>query len=942
MSSVKPQRCNPDIDRRAALKLLASGVALNLASCGKPYEEIVPYVDQPERVVPGVPLRFATTLDLAGYGRGVIVTSMEGRPIKVEGNPRHPASLGATDVFAEAEVMSLYDPDRSRAVRGMTNVEPWEAFQSALRTQMEKEMSRGGAGLRILSGRITSPTLARQRDALLKKYPQARWYRYEPVTDDSAMAGAQLAFGRPLTALPRFAEAAVVLALDADWLSVGPTQIANGRGFAEARSDTSMPDKFQRLYLVEPCWTVTGANADHRLALRPELIRNVAIAVAAHLRREAPQIELPADAAKFARLAAEDLASRSGHALVLVGPGQPPEVHALGHWINHALNAPIDLIEPVDSGLAHGELLRALAADLTTGHAETLILLGCNPAYDTPGELALAKAITNVPFSVHLGLHQDETAQACRWHLPLSHALESWSDRRAPDGTASIVQPLILPLYDTRTCHDVIAMVGGALTPSSYDLVRETWRDTAPGDFETWWRQILHDGVVPYSRFQPVTAEPKEVNSLAAHSAGDAVLIVAPDPSLWDGRYANNAWLQECPKPLTKEVWGNSLSLSERDAAQIGCATGDIVELSAGGRAVLAPVHVSAGQAQGVYATTLGYGRSRAGAIGNGIGFDLYAMRALEAPWLIANVSLRKTGTSRPVPETQSQFQIEAGADDLLPSVSLAELARGLHRKPFTAEPLPSLLPDHHDNTYAWAMVIDTAACIGCNACVVACQSENNVPVVGPDEINAGRDMHWLRIDTYALPQSANRGFQPVPCMQCEHAPCEPVCPVAASVHDSEGLNVQVYNRCIGTRFCQSNCPYKVRRFNWFGYADGQEYKNLGAKSVTAQHNPNVTVRGRGVMEKCTYCVQRISAARRTAEKEERAIHDGEVATACQAACPTRAISFGDKNNPAAAVNAKRQQKQHYALLGHLGTRPRTTYLARLRNPNPAFGATSA
>jgi Fe-S-cluster-containing dehydrogenase component len=551
-----------------------------------------------------------------------------------------------------------------------------------------------------------------------------------------------------------------------------------------------------------------------------------------------------------------------------------------------------------------------------------------------------------VPFSVHLGLYQDETAQVCRWHLPLSHALESWSDRRALDGTASIVQPLIRPLYDTRTFHEVVAMVGGALTPSSYDLVRgtwrKTWRDTASGNFESWWRQVLHDGVVPNSRFQPVQAEPKEVDPPVAHAAIGAVLTVTPDPCLWDGRYANNAWLQECPKPLTKEVWGNSLSLSERDAARLGCTTGDIVELSAGGRTVQAPARVSAGQADGVYATTLGYGRARAGAIGNGIGFDLYPMRTLEAPWLVANVTLRKTGTSRTVPETQSQFQIEAGADDILPSVSLAELARGLDRKPFTAEPLPSLLPDHHDDTYAWAMVIDTAACIGCNACVIACQSENSVPVVGPEEIAAGRDMHWLRIDVYDLPQSGNRGFQPVPCMQCEHAPCEPVCPVAAAVHDGEGLNVQVYNRCIGTRFCQSNCPYKVRRFNWFGYADGQEYKNLGAKSVTAQHNPNVTVRGRGVMEKCTYCVQRISAARRTAEKESRPIRDDEVVTACQAACPTRAISFGDKSDPAAAVNAKRRQRQHYALLGHLGTRPRTTYLARLHNPNPAFGKTPA
>jgi len=931
-----------DIDRRTALKLLATGAAFSLASCGKPREEIVPYVKQPERVVPGIPLRFATTLDLSGYGRGVIVTSVEGRPIKVDGNPRHPASLGSTDVFAEADVMSLYDPDRSKAVRGSTKVESWDAFQSALHARMEKEQARGGAGMRILSGRITSPTLARQRDALLKQFPQARWYRYEPVNDDFEMVGARLAFGRPLTALPRAADASVVLALDADWLGPGPSQIANARGFAEARRQPSAPDRFQRLYVVEPLWTATGANADHRLVLRPELIRNVAIAVAARLKNETATVALPVAAEKFARVAADDLKSRHGGALVLVGPRQPPEVQALGHWINHTIGAPIELIEPVDAGLPHGASLRALSTDIATGHAETLFLLGCNPAYEAPGELALATALTAVPFSVHLGLHQDETAALCHWHLPLSHTLESWSDRRAADGTASVVQPLIRPLYDTRSIHDVTAMIGGALTPSSYDLVRETWRPPASTNFDTWWRQVLHDGVVPNSRSQPVSATPKEVTPAPTTVAHDAALLLAPDPSLWDGRYGNNAWLQECPKPLTKQVWGNSLSISVADAKELNCVTGDIVALLADGYTIEAPVYVSDGQADGVYGTTFGYGRKRAGAIGNEIGFDVYPLRRISAPWMIENVTLRKTGRTQTIPETQSHFQIDAGADDILPSVSLVELAHGLNRKPFLPEPKPTLYPPFDYDTYAWAMVVDTAACIGCNACVIACQAENNVPVVGPEQIAVGRDMHWLRVDVYDLQQAEGRGFQPVPCMQCEQAPCEPVCPVEASVHDGEGLNLQVYNRCVGTRFCQSNCPYKVRRFNWFGYADGEEYKVLGSKSISAQHNPNVTVRARGVMEKCTYCIQRISAARRAAEKEDREIATGEVVTACQAACPTRAISFGNLNDPRARINTQRKEKQHYELLGHLGTRPRTTYLARLRNPNRAFEESSA
>jgi len=931
-----------DIDRRAALKLLASGMAMSLASCGKPREEIVPYVEQPERVVPGIPLRFATTLDLAGYGRGVIVTSVDGRPIKVDGNPRHPASLGATDVFAEAAVMSLYDPDRSKAVRGATNVESWDAFQSALRAQMERESARGGAGLRMLSGRVTSPTLARQRDDLLKRFPQARWDRYEAVNDDNEIAGATIAFGRPLTALPRLSDATVVLALDSDWLGPGPAQIVNARGFAQGRSAVTDPKRFMRLYAIEATWSATGANADHRLTLRPDLIGNVAIAVAAYLRGQTPKTTLPDNAMKFARFAADDLQTHHGQALVLAGPAQPPEIHALCHWINHALAAPVDLIEPLDSGPAHVDALRALADDLKSGAIETLIVLDRNPLFDAPGELGLKEALPRIPFTVHLGQHNDETAALCRWHLPLSHALESWSDLRAIDGTASIVQPLIRPLYDTRTMHDVVAMLGGALAPSSYDLVRDTWRSIASGDFENWWRQTLHDGIVPNTRAQSQTATPREINPAPATMARDAGLLLAPDASIWDGRYANNAWLQECPKPLSKQVWGNALSLSAADAERLDVVTGDMVEVKIDGHAIEAPVYVSAGQADGIYAATLGYGRRRAGAIGTGIGFDVYPMRRFGAPWLIENISLRKSGKTQSILETQHHFQIDAGAEDILPAVSLTELAQGLNREPFTPEPKPTLYPPYDYDTYAWAMVVDCAACVGCNACVVACQSENNVPVVGPEEIAMGRDMHWLRVDVYDLPQSSGRGFQPVPCMQCEHAPCEPVCPVAASVHDGEGLNVQVYNRCIGTRFCQSNCPYKVRRFNWFGYADGEEYKNLGAESVTAQHNPDVSVRGRGVMEKCTYCVQRISAARRQAEKENRAIKDGEVVTACQAACPTRAITFGDKNDAKAAVNAKRKEKQHYELLGHLGTRPRTTFLARLRNPNPAFGETQA
>jgi molybdopterin-containing oxidoreductase family iron-sulfur binding subunit len=923
-------------DRRTALKLMASSLALGVTACAKPHEEIVPYVDMPERVVPGLPLRFATTLDLAGYGRGVLATSYEGRPTKIEGNPRHPASLGATDVFAEASVLSLYDPDRSQAVRHRDNVSTWEAAVGALHAQFDRERARHGAGLRLVTGRITSPTALRLIGDLLKQFPQARWLRYEPLPDDAERAGALQAYGQALTPLPRLAEAAVAVALDADPLGPGPAQIRNARGFANARKLDA--GSYLRLYAVEPHWTLTGINADHRLALPPQLVRNVALEIAAALGGAVTRPQLSDAVAAFAHAAAQDLKAHAGRALVVVGPRQPPEVHALVHWINAQLRAPVDLIAPVDAvPQSHADALQSLADDLAGKTAETLLIVDANPAYNAPGELGLAHAIARAPFTAHLGCHDDETGQICQWHLPLSHALESWGDARAIDGTASLVQPLIRPLYDTRTACEFLALLADPAATPAHALVRQTWRNTAtPDTFEAWWRQALHDGVITNSASAPVAAPAaKLVDFEPAKTPQHLSLTFACDPSVWDGRFANNAWLQECPKPLTKEVWGNSVLMSPTDAAALGADDGDVIEIPAGPAACRGPALIDSGQAPGILTVPLGYGRRQAGAIGTGVGFDAYAIRPAQSPWLRESLAVRRTGERRPVPSTQGHFRLEGDAAELLPMLSLAALARGARPPGQDSESQPTLLPTTVEDTYAWAMVIDTSACIGCNACVVACQAENNVPVVGPEEVARGRDMHWLRIDAYRVGPAQRPGFQPVPCMHCEHAPCEPVCPVEASVHDGEGLNVQVYNRCIGTRFCQANCPYKVRRFNWFGYADGQEYANLGDDPMHAIHNPDVSVRTRGVMEKCTYCVQRISRARRTAEKEDRAIRDGEVVTACQAACPTRAISFGNKNDPAARVVAQHKQPHHYALLGRLGTRPRTTYLARLSNPNP-------
>ncbi len=931
-------------NRRNALKLLGANIALLAAGCGKPREEIVPYVKMPERLIPGIPLRFATTLEFSGYGRGAVVVSREGRPTKIDGNPLHPGSLGATDVFAEAEILNLYNPDRSQTARLNGEISSWEEFIGAWQAELAAHRTNGGAGLRLLTGHVTSPALLHQIGELQKQLPKMVWHSYEPAEDGAARAGMQMAFGgRQLEALPNFGNADAVVTLDADPIGAGPHQIAFARSFSERRHPRKNGPAPLRLYAVESAPLLTGASADHRLALPPDGIAAFAAELARGLGANFPAAGLTQQQQRFADTVLGDLKAHQSRCLVLAGRSQPPQIHALVHWINAQLKAPIVYIDsPVKSLAQPG--LKELTASLNGGEVNSLIVAGCNPVYDAPGSLGFAAAIKKAPFRVHFGLHANETAAACQWHLPASHNLESWSDLRAIDGTASVVQPLIEPIYDTKTVHELIALIGGAFSASPYDLVRQTWEPAAKGeDFETWWRRALHDGIIEATKFPAVDPGAPQLPSLpppAAPAHRGVTLVLSPDPCLWDGRFAENAWLQECPKPLTKQVWGNGLSLNSKDAAALGATDGDLIRISRDNRWLDAPLRIQDGHAPGVAGLTLGYGRTHAGVIGSGVGANANLLRDEATPWVLTNVELKRVGGRQNLAMATAVTVLEGDYRDLYPILSLKQLPDASLAKNYEHE--PTLFPAWARQEPAWGMVIDNTPCIGCNACVIACQAENNIPPVGPEEVEWGRIMHWIRIDLYRTAEASGGdeaigGFNPVPCMHCEKAPCEPVCPVAASIHDDEGLNVQVYNRCVGTRFCQSNCPYKVRRFNWFGYADGQEYGNLGAESLKAGKNPNVTVRARGVMEKCTYCVQRISEARRTAEKENRQIRDGEVVTACQSACPTKAISFGDLMKKEAEVSKLQAEPQHYALLGHLGTQPRTTYLARVRNPNPVF-----
>ena len=917
MSDPIPIRFSPA--RREFLKLSAAAAALATAGCSPPSEEIVPYVKGGEAAA-GVPRFFATAMTLGGHATGVLVESNLGRPTKVEGNPAHPASLGATDVFAQASILDLWDPARSRAIRRGEAIVPRTGMEAALRDRLASLEARGGEGLRVLAGYSSSPTFAAQWAALARRFPAARLHTWEALHRDHSLEGSRLAFGRALDALPRFENADVVVAIDADFLASGPGHLRHARDFM-ARRVASEGRPICRLFVVETALSLTGARADHRAALGPAEVVRWTQSLADVLRGEkgAP-LPLVAEAAR-------ELLAHRGRALVLAGESLPPEAHALVHQVNASLAAPgstVGYIERVTGDIACTGSIRDLSADLGAGRVEALVILGGNPAYDAPADLGFAEAIARAPFSLHLGLREDETAARCGWHVPEAHYLEAWSDGRAFDGTASVVQPLIAPLHGGVSCHELMSLLAGAST-GGRDAVRAAWSDAHRGDFEPFWRDALREGVIASTAASMVTATARRVDALRVPPQEQETwtLRFAEDAAVRDGAFASNAWLQELPRPDSKIVWDNAAAMSAASAQKLGVAEGDFVEIASGARRVRAPVLIVPGHADGAITLALGYGRTRGSEVGTGVGVDAYALRAGDTPWTLAGVQVSRAAGRHEFARTQRHDEM-AGRQP----VRCVE-ARDADRPIEDDLPKDSLYPAWPYESYRWGMAIDLNACIGCNACTIACQAENNIPTVGREQAALGRAMHWIRVDRYfdGPAESPRTLHQPVPCMHCEDAPCEVVCPVGATVHDSEGINVQVYNRCVGTRFCSNNCPYKVRRFNFLAYFDRPGEMPLEGR------NPEVTTRMRGVMEKCNYCLQRITRARIEADRDGRRLRDGEVITACQAVCPTRAITFGDLNDPASAVAAAKASPRGYTLLGELNTRPRTTYLARIVDP---------
>ncbi|MFP4228342.1 MAG: Fe-S-cluster-containing hydrogenase [Salinivenus sp.] len=1054
--------------RRQFLQLMGAAMAMaGLAGCRQPEEKIVPYARAPEGQMPGIPKRYATGMPFRDVLRPVLVQSHEGRPTKVEGNGDHPVGQNGTSPFEQASVLNVYDPDRSRTVRRDGEEASWEDFVSFCRGLADEAEERSVA---VVMEPSPSPTVQALRERLEDRFPDLRWVTYAAGGDDPVRQGTALAFGQPLRPRYNLGEAEVMVSLDSDFLDGRHRDfLHNTQAFAEGRRLESTDDEMSRLYVVESTFSTTGGAADHRLALPARRIQAFAAALGAELGvGSAPDTSWSEREQAHVREMARDLQEAGERGVVLAGASQPPEVHALAMAINQqlgALGTTVTLFDANEEETSQAESIADLAGAMQDGDVDTLFLMGVNPVYDAPAELGFEEALENVEETVHLGLIRNETARACDWHVPRAHYLEQWGDGRAYDGTLSIIQPLIRPLYeDAHSEIEVLNVIATGVDAAGYDLVRDQWREQLSEPFEPKWRQALHDGYLEDSQFETASVGTADAPAVEMPSDEDDLEVVFRlDPKLLDGRFSNNPWMQELPHPITKIVWDNVALMSQATADDLGVEVeysegnfyADRIELSLNGQSVELPVWVQPGYPDGTIGVAMGYGRTlsttresystpfwdvtdevdvyNGGPIAGGldeageptdvVGENVAPLRPLDgrvatgasaekvdSGYLIATTQEEGSMQGRPIVRwaTLDEFREDpyfvddeqpyvphlghddghgdddhggddhgedehgdaageggAGGDGAVQGEGAYGLMAGPGSNDHTVsgvagtqvEPeggytrgqrqreYPTVWQDDHpqnqeamkSNPYygnQWGMSIDLNTCTGCNACVVACTSENNVQVVGKEEVSRGRHMYWIRNDRYYVTEgeeddNPDMMTQPVMCQHCENAPCESVCPVAATVHSPDGTNQMIYNRCIGTRYCANNCPYKVRRFNFY------DWTNTLPTEVQMAQNPDVTVRSRGVMEKCSWCVQRIRGAQQQADNEDRDLQPNEVETACQQACPTDAITFGDLNNPESDVVAEKENPRRYELLSYLNTKPRLSYLGRVRNPNP-------
>lgn len=967
------------VSRRRWMQLMGASVALaGVSGCRWEDEKISPSVSRPEGLIPGKPQKYATFMELGGLAESLLVTCYDGRPIKVEGNPDSPQSKGSSTVFAQSETLSLYDPDRAVGVverkGGTRYARDWQTFVGYSDTVLGQAQQDGGAKLRVLADVSSSAARKSLQEKFSALYPKARWYDYTANSRDNVYDGAKIAFGEVVRPHFDLTKANVIVCLDEDLLSEHPASLLHTRDWASRRDPAVGP--MNRLYVVESRFTTTGVAADHRLPARSVDLGSYLTKLEEQVQRRLTEkhAEPASDdyAAKVLAAMAEDLVANQGSGLIAIGANQPAELHARVHKLNEQLGNVGEAVryskEPLARELSAVEALRTLTEEVQSGVVETLVILGGNPAYNAPGDIDFVTALGKVPNSMHLGEYEDETSLLCKWHLPKTHPFEQWGDSRAYDGTLCVAQPLIEPLHDGKSEVELLAILCGEKHPVALDLVKEAVKGSLDSmAVNASWRRLVHDGILKGSSLEAVSPKVKALSpaKIVEASSSEMELVFYISPQLYDGRFANSGWLQETPDNLTKITWDNAALIAPKTAKDLGVSFGSVVKLILDGKSIELPVYVLPGQAPNSIAVALGYGRTAAGLVGGDVardvkpvGENIAALQSKSAMNFADGLKVEKTDKEYELAITQDHHAIDAvGANeiegrvgqlvregDLSEYESNPDFAKGRTHHP----PLVSLWdknkegkPAYQELSYegqAWGMSIDLSKCIGCNACAVSCQAENNVPVVGREQVLNSREMHWLRVDRYFTGDDENNpgvSVQPMLCQQCELAPCEQVCPVAATVHTDEGLNDMVYNRCVGTRYCANNCPYKVRRFNYFNF--NKVYEDPNRKLQALVLNPEVTVRHRGVMEKCTYCVQRIKAVQIEAKNEQRPIEDGEIVTACQQACSANAIEFGDLTKENSKVAQAHANPRSYAALSELNIKPRTAYLARIMNPHPSL-----
>ncbi len=956
------------LSRRNFLSLIAASVALaGLEGCKKPVQKIIPYVEAEIGTIPGIPNYYASTIPFKNNALGVVIENHDHRPMKIEGNEKHPTTLGKSNSFSQASTLEMYDPDRARGVKFQGKKVDWNEYLKFAKSINESN----GKGLAVLMQESSSPTIKSIQNDFKKNLPNANWIVYEPVNNENVYNGIELAFSKKLQPLYRLESAQIIVSIGSDFLGVDDNNIYHTRKFAQNRDIVDENSTMNRLYVAESSISSTGTSADHRLNVPQHEMENLL----AELAYELKLLGLKIDAKKvksannlWIKAAAKDLFDRKGESIIIGGSSLSKEFHQLITLINYSLKAPIDYYPLNMSQISSLKNLKSLCKDMENGKIDNLVILGANPVYDSPSDFGFAESLKKVKNSVHLTNIIDETSKLCSWNIAMNHYFECWGDAMTYDGHVSIVQPQIMPLFDSRSVIQVLSPIVYSAEQSAYDTVKNVWKSNIikSGNFEREWEKALHDGlykkpILKKSNVKPISKVSTAILNDYSLDNDMFEIVFTPSSSVYDGRYANNGWLQEIPKPVTSLTWDNAALISMKVAKKLNIKNGQMLEINVGNNSIKIPAFITPGQNQKSITLELGYGRKFSGRIGNEVGFNVYPLRDSTNPSFILNGSIKVLNETYPLASTQDHHGLEddkyaaPGFDDLANKEAqsrIPELVKQSTLDYYKDNPdwvqkkVEQHKPDkkrswadhsmyNPDWDYSkgpqWGMSIDLTSCTSCNACSIACQSENNIPVVGKQQVMNGREMHWIRIDNYFAgdPDNPEVSTQSVACVHCELAPCESVCPVAATTHSSDGVNQMTYNRCLGTRYCANNCPYKVRKFNFYNYT-----KDL-PEVVQMAMNPDVSIRFRGVMEKCTYCYQRISAARITAENEGREIRDGDFQVACQQSCPADAIKFGDINDPNSEVSKAKRRNRDYALLAHLGTAPRTTYLAKIRNQNP-------